>query len=256
MPIYTKETIKNRLPWVEIHDWEFFVLGRAMAAGVPRQHSTDADESGHKPYWGYMQDNPLQPYRRIEKTYPSERIQIISGTVAVETANGRFTLNKRDYIDVPDEGLTIVGASSGMPEIAHIKGDWKRTIRSEVFYTDPTMMCDYHYHDGNEYWVIFRGNFELDFAGRKIPVGPGTLMAAGAGLEHGVLNPPQALQAIVMAMPLDVGDCRDGHLVRDKHGAPQIHREMTPEAWAQLDALSVGEIGDPFPVMTSEDVAR
>jgi mannose-6-phosphate isomerase-like protein (cupin superfamily) len=190
----------------------------------------------------------VSPVREITKTHPTERIVVIAGSVQVESENGRFTLNKRDYVDVPDSGLVLSALSSGMPELAWIKGDWERTIRSEVFYASPGHPCDYHYHDGNEYWVIFRGNFTLDFAGRRIPVQPGTLMAGGMGLEHGVLDPEQALQAIVMATPLE-GRKRDGHLDRDKHGVPEVGREIPDSEWKRLDDLAVGTVESREPVV-------
>lgn len=250
--IYTKDTIDQRLPWVEIHDWEFFVLGRTLPGGPTAKpaHATTDDGSGHTPYWGFMSENPIPTVRRIEKTHPSERLVVIGGTVQVESEHGRFSLQKRDYVDVPESGLTLTSSSAGAPEIAWIKGDWERTIRTEVFFAQPGMPCDYHYHDGNEYWVIFRGNFTLDFAGRRIPVGPGTLMAGGMGLEHGALDPEQPLSAIVMAMPLE-GRGRDGHLNREMHGDPVVGREIPDSEWARLDAMSVGEVTSRVPVVRS-----
>ena len=232
MPIYTRETLKNRLPWVEIDDFDFFHLGRVM---VMNNHSVQETPDGHRPYWGYYQDRPLPSSHRIEPTHPKERLVVISGDAQIESEHGRFTLHKRDYYDVPAGGATITNIGTSMAEIAHISGHWDKTIRSEICMFQPGNPCDVHYHDGDEYWVIFRGHFTLDYNGRKVPVGPGDLLAAGMGFEHGALEPEEVMQAIVLATPLE-GRERDGHLNRENNGAPTPGREVPDAVWADLDA--------------------
>jgi len=242
MPIYTRETLQtDRLPWVEIEDFEFIHLGRVM---VMNNHSVTPDESGHVAYWGYYQDRPLASSMRIEPTTPKDRITVVSGQVQVESEHGRFTLHKRDYYDVPASGATITNSGQSMAELVRVKGHWSHTIRNEICMFRPGNPCDYHYHDGDEYWVIFRGHFTLDYNGMRIPVRPGDPLAAGKGIPHGALDPEEAMNAIVMAMPLEDAK-RDGHLNHKNQGEPTIGRDVPQRMWDALRARSIGEVEIP-----------
>ncbi|MFC6357097.1 hypothetical protein [Luethyella okanaganae] len=239
MPIYTRETLQTeRLPWVEIHDFEFHHLGRTM---VTNNHSITADESGHVPYWGYYQDRPLQASIRLQPTTAKDRITVVSGQVQVESEHGRVTLHKRDYFDIPATGATITNSGQSMAEFVRVMGDWDHTVRNEICMFRPGNPCDYHYHDGDEYWLVFRGHFTLDYNGLKVPVGPGELLAAGKGFAHGALDPEEAMNAIVMAMPLEDGK-RDGHLNHGNQGEPTPGRDVPESVWDGLRARSTGDV--------------
>lgn len=237
MPLYTRETLQTkRLPWVEITDFEFFHLGRQRIAdpGTVNDHKITDDGSGHVPYWGYYQDRPLASTRRIEPTTKKDRIVVLSGIVQVETELGRTTLHKRDYFDIPASGATLTNTGTSMAEIGRVMGHWDHSVRSEICMFQPGNPCDTHYHDGDEYWVVFRGHFTLDYNGRKIKVGPGTLMAAGKGYEHGAEEVEEVMNGLVIAMPLEDGK-RDGHLNRANQGAPTPGREVPQEVWDEID---------------------
>jgi mannose-6-phosphate isomerase-like protein (cupin superfamily) len=231
MPIYTRESLQSeRLPWVEVDDFEFFHLGRVM---VMNDHSVAPREDGYVSYWGYYQDKPLPFTRRIEPTRPKDRVVVISGQVQVESEHGRFTMHKRDYYDVPRGGATLTNNGSSAAELARIEGHWDHTIRSEICMFQPGNPCDYHYHDGDEYWAVFRGHFDIDYHGLKIPTRPGELLAFGKGYEHGLLDPEDVMQAIVLAMPPQ-GRERDGHLNRERDGAPTPDRDIPESVWESL----------------------
>ena len=97
----------------------------------------------------------------------------------------------------------------------------------------PGNPCDYHYHDGDEYWVVFRGHFDIDYHGLKVPTEPGQLLAFGKGYEHGLLDPTEAMNAIVLAMPLEDRQ-RDGHLNRERNGDPVPGRDIPESVWDGL----------------------
>lgn len=235
MPIYSRESLqKERLPWVEIDDFEFFKLGRAGAGGG---HSQKPDANGHVPYWGYYQDNPPPSSYRLVPQHPKDRIMVISGSVQVESEHGRFTLNKRDFYEIPPAGATVSGAATTMTEVGRVMGHWDHAIRSEICLFEPGSPCDYHYHDGDEYWIVFKGHFTLDYHGIKVPMRPGLMMAAGMGYEHGAENPEEQFQALVMAMPLE-GQKRDGHLNREMHGDPTPGREVPQSVFDELQQMA------------------
>jgi hypothetical protein len=97
-----------------------------------------------------------------------------------------------------------------------------------MFQFHPDKPCDYHYHDSDEYWFVFRGHFTLQYDDRYYPMRPGSMLAAGMGYEHGVLDPEEQFEGVGFATQLE-GALRDGHLLRDIHGDPVRNREI-PEA--------------------------
>ncbi|HEX3690138.1 MAG TPA: cupin domain-containing protein [Solirubrobacteraceae bacterium] len=231
MPIYTPDTLQtDRLPWVDVDDFEFFHLGRIM---VLNDHSVDETPDGHVPYWGYYQERPLPSSRRIEPTRPKDRIVVISGEVQIQSELGRFTLHKRDYYDVPPSGATITNSGESMAELARVEGHWDHTIRSEICMFQPGNPCDMHYHDGDEYWIVFRGHFNIDYHGLKVPTKPGELLCFGKGYEHGLMEIDEVMQAIVLAMPLEDRE-RDGHLNRERNGDPVPGRDIPDSVFERL----------------------
>jgi mannose-6-phosphate isomerase-like protein (cupin superfamily) len=236
MPIYTRETLQTaRLPWIEIEDFETFFLNRVM---ISNGHQMTDDGSGHVPHWGWYQDNPMAFSREIVPTRPKDRIIVLSGEVQVTSEHGRFTLNRRDYYDIPAGGAKLVNAGESMAELARIQGHWDHTVRQEICMFDAANPCDVHYHDGDEFWIVFRGHFNIDYAGLKVPTRPGELLAFGKGYEHGIEELDEAMQAVVMAMPLEDRK-RDGHLNREVHGEPVPGREIPESVFDELRAQSV-----------------
>jgi hypothetical protein len=92
--------------------------------------------------------------------------------------------------------------------------------------------------------VVFRGHFTLDYNGLKVPVGPGQLLAAGKGFEHGALEPEEVMSAIVLAMPVE-DRVRDGHLNRANNGEPVPGREVPESVWEGLRRQAAGETPVP-----------
>lgn len=231
MPVYkSPEALKSeKLPWVDIDAYEFIYLGRT---GMTQAHSTDqAAAAGHTATWGVAQVKRDPTEIIIKPTSPKERIVVLVGEAHVETAYGRVTLRRRDWLDIPPTGAKITNISASTVELVRIAGTWKEAIRTEIFQFRPDKPCDYHYHDGDEYWFVFRGNFTLNYDDREYPMGPGMMLAAGMGYEHGALNPEQHFEGVGFATQLE-GQGRDGHLLRETHGDPVKNRDVPVPAKA------------------------
>jgi mannose-6-phosphate isomerase-like protein (cupin superfamily) len=231
MPIYTRETLRTeKLPWVDIDDFEFLVLARPAgtpgpAIAQPAQSAPAAN--GHGAFWGTYQVTPDPVSREFKPDSASsrERLVVIDGEVCVECEFGRFTMKRRDCFEVPPSGARVTNVGNSTAELARIAGHWKQIIRNEICLFRPDRPCDYHYHDGDEYWMVFRGHFTLNYDGKEYELRPGSMLAAGMGYEHGALHPEEHFEAVVIATQLE-GQLRDGHLNRDMHGAPVKHREV------------------------------
>jgi mannose-6-phosphate isomerase-like protein (cupin superfamily) len=237
MPIYTRETLKtDKLPWVDIDDFEFMVLARPAGTPGPAiaqpAQPTQAP-NGHAAFWGTYQVTPDPTSREFKPTTPCERLMVIDGEVCVESEYGRFTMKRRDCFEVPQSGARVTNVGNSTAELARIAGRWKQIIRNEICLFRPDRPCDYHYHDGDEYWMVFRGHFTLNYDGKDYMMRPGSMLAAGMGYEHGAVQPEEHFEAVVIATQLE-GQLRDGHLTREMHGEPVRNREVPASA---LDAF-------------------
>lgn len=217
MPIYTHSQLKaDRDPWVEIDDFSLHFLERIRPAPA---HAPEGRAPSAQPYWGTTTDAPRPTSMRIERRAPQDRIVITSGEVIAESSAGRFRMVKRDWFDIPEGGATISNMGYTSAELIHISGHWNTAIRTEIPAFGPGFPCDYHYHDGHEYWITYQGHFTLQYDGSDHRIGPGMLVAARRGREHGVADPEEELRAVVIATGLSA-PLRDGHLTRELHGDP------------------------------------
>jgi mannose-6-phosphate isomerase-like protein (cupin superfamily) len=136
---------------------------------------------------------------------------------------------RRDFFEVPPSGAKVTNVGTSTAELARVAGHWSQVIRNEICLFRPDKPCDYHYHDGDEYWMVFRGHFTLNYDGQEYDLRPGLMLAAGMGYEHGSVKPEEHFEAVVLAMGLE-GQRRDGHLIREMHGAPVKNRVVPEDA--------------------------
>lgn len=239
MPLYPdRQSLRDRPEsdaWVDIDDVEIFTLGNEdrVADGeepAPASWPDPVDDAEAS----LVTTHSIAAARRIVPTSPKERLVVVSGEAFVETENARATLKKMQWIDVPPSGAVVRNALSAGPEghrgqveIVRIAGRWKEAIRTAIFTFGPGRPCDYHYHDGDEYWFVFRGRFTLRYRGEDHEVRPGAVLAAGMGEEHGVVDPEETFEGVGFATQLE-GRGRDGHLWRAVHGDPVETRGSSP----------------------------
>ena len=235
MPVYaSRDDLRNRhdaAPWVDIDDVEFFQLGnddRVADGEEPRGELPDALTAGRE---ALLPTIRMPRSRRIVPTHPKERVVVLGGEAVWKSGNATVTLKRMQWIDVPEEGGVLTnglvappGGHNTVVEAVRIAGHWKQALRTSIFSFGPGRPCDYHYHDGDEYWFVHRGHFTLRYRGEDIPFKPGMILAAGMGEEHGVVDPEEIFEGVGFATQLE-GEGRDGHLWSHVHGAPVAARE-------------------------------
>jgi mannose-6-phosphate isomerase-like protein (cupin superfamily) len=79
---------------------------------------------------------------------------------------------------------------------------------------------DSHYHDCDEYWVLFQGRGRAVSEGRSYEVGPGDCIATGMGHHHDFPQVIEPVQAVYFETTLE-GQKRLGHLWEHRHGPAQ-----------------------------------
>ncbi len=100
MPIYTQETLRTeRLPWIEIEDFESFHLNRVMISNGHQM--TDGSATGTCRTGAGIRTTRWPSSREIVPTRPKDRIVVLSGEVQVTSEHGRFTLQQARLLRHP-----------------------------------------------------------------------------------------------------------------------------------------------------------
>jgi mannose-6-phosphate isomerase-like protein (cupin superfamily) len=92
--------------------------------------------------------------------------------------------------------------------------EWCRVTSAGVFRVPRTGRFDCHYHDCNEYWLIFKGKAKVMSEGKEYYVKPGDIVCTRTGDEHDVLAVYEDLEAFWFEDATPPGG-RTGHLHRD-----------------------------------------
>jgi mannose-6-phosphate isomerase-like protein (cupin superfamily) len=79
---------------------------------------------------------------------------------------------------------------------------------------------DNHYHDCDEYWIIFQGRGVAVSEGKHYEVGPGDCVATGMGHHHDFPIVYEPVRAVYIETSLE-GEKRRGHLWDHTHGPAQ-----------------------------------
>jgi mannose-6-phosphate isomerase-like protein (cupin superfamily) len=76
---------------------------------------------------------------------------------------------------------------------------------------------DNHFHDGDEYWIVYEGRGVAYSEGRRYEVGPGDCVATGMGHHHDFTEIHEPVRAVFFETSLE-GQQRPGHLWEHAHG--------------------------------------
>lgn len=168
---------------------------------------------------------------------PKERYINIRGEAAIvyEGALSEELLVKFRYIDVPKvDELTLSSVEGGA--VMRMAGQWGEEIGGTgvfpVFKSDnpqnpgdPTQYernasFDNHYHDCDEYWIVYSGSGRAVSEGITYEVGVGDCIATGRGYHHDFPYVYETVSAVFFETTL-IGKKRIGHLWNHKDGEPE-----------------------------------
>lgn len=196
--VYTADGLDGAPSWVEIDEYRSFSLDQTNSDGTARlDHSAS----------------------------PSQFLIVLNGAVSVTSSLGRVTLNRRDWIAVPADGLDITvirNADVFQAELLTVSGTWSDINVCTIFQYRPDRDLEMHFHDYNEYWFIYRGEFDGAFGEQSHRFQPGEMLAIPAGVEHGTRVPLTGVIEGVGFSTTRIAGRRNGHLHRGPDGEPHV----------------------------------
>lgn len=83
---------------------------------------------------------------------------------------------------------------------------------------------DCHFHDCDEYWILFEGNGLVYSEGQPYLVGPGDCVATGMGHHHDLPRVDATIRGVYFETTME-GQKRRGHLWNHTHGQAQPRLE-------------------------------
>ena len=105
--------------------------------------------------------------------------------------------------------------TSEKPLSAQNRPEWSRATSAGIFRVPAQGgKFDRHYHDCDEYWLIFKGKARVTSEGRTYYVKPGDIVCTKAGDEHDVLEVYEDMEGFWFEDATPPGG-RVGHLHRD-----------------------------------------
>lgn len=104
------------------------------------------------------------------------------------------------------------------PMNEHNRPDWSGVTAAGTFYVRRRDgRFDRHYHDCDEYWLVYAGQAKVLSEGVEYDVGPGDIVCTRAGEEHDVVEVYEDLSAFFFEDALRPGGTA-GHL----HRSPEL----------------------------------
>jgi mannose-6-phosphate isomerase-like protein (cupin superfamily) len=96
---------------------------------------------------------------------------------------------------------------------ADARPSWSDVTSAGIFRVEPNGRFDLHYHDCDEYWLIFAGRARVTVGPGTYEVGPGDIVCTPAGTEHDVIGVYSTLEGFWFEAATPEGG-RVGHLHR------------------------------------------
>ena len=112
-----------------------------------------------------------------------------------------------------DDDLTVVQTLS--PEL---RPSWSDVTSAGIFRVEPNGRFDKHYHDCDEYWLLFAGRGLVSVGERTYTVGAGDIVCTPTGTEHDIVAVAETLEGFWFEGRTPPGG-RFGHLYRTAEDA-------------------------------------
>lgn len=112
-----------------------------------------------------------------------------------------------------DDDLVVVQRMS--PES---RPSWSDVTSAGTFRVEPNGRFDRHYHDCDEYWLVFAGRARAVVGTTEHEIGPGDIVCTPTGTDHDIVGVYETLEAFWFEAATPEGG-RVGHLHRTDEDA-------------------------------------
>lgn len=140
------------------------------------------------------------------------------------TPDGHF-----EVADVSEETTLIRmcgrwGEDLGGSGLFHmVRSDAPKDVGDPADYPKATNF-DKHFHDCDEYWIVYKGRGTIYSEGEMHPIGLGECLATGMGHHHDLPLVEEPIHAVFFETTME-GQKRRGHLWEHTHGKAQPQME-------------------------------
>jgi mannose-6-phosphate isomerase-like protein (cupin superfamily) len=180
--------------------------------------------------------------RDFSRRSACEKIIVVNGHCEISFGDAVVTGEYGTNVDLGgSDDFFSVTTTDVSAKLVWMCGDWESETSSGIFTDgkgdprdgggDPVdypknTSFDSHYHDCDEYWVIFEGSGVVVSEGKSYEIAPGDCLATGMGFHHDLAI---ANEAVVKGVWFETGlegRKRKGHLWEHTHGpaVPQLDR--------------------------------
>ena len=174
---------------------------------------------------------------RFARRAPKEKLIVCQGRVRIAIDGVEVDASAGSNLDLPN-GATGFAVSEVSEDLVAVRlcGAWGEETGGSGLFTvesstapadrgDPvpypkTTNFDSHYHDCDEYWVVWAGRGEAVSEGQSYDVGVGDCVATAMGHHHDVPRVQEPLRGVYFETTLR-GARRRGHLWEHTHGPAQ-----------------------------------
>jgi mannose-6-phosphate isomerase-like protein (cupin superfamily) len=180
--------------------------------------------------------------RSFERAGTKEKLIVGRGACRVAVGGGEHDAREGAKFDLTGaDGRFEVASVEEPTTLIRMGGDWGDELGGSGLFGarpaetpgdrgDPVSYpkqtnFDAHYHDCDEYWILFEGRGTAVSEGRHYEVGPGDCVATGMGHHHDFPLVVEPVRAVFFETTL-AGRKRRGHLWNHTHGPaePQAER--------------------------------
>jgi mannose-6-phosphate isomerase-like protein (cupin superfamily) len=191
------------------------------------------------PDWCELQDYAIVTLPAgSDHTFPAhgrkQKLIVASGSCQIGYNGQTVFAHKGANLDLAtDMGQFRVTAVLEETILVFMTGDWDdetggsglfRVVKSDAPHDrgDPVPYAketnfDSHYHDCDEYWILFKGCGVAVSEGQHYAVGPGDCIVTGMGHHHDFPQVSEPVEAVYFETTLQ-GEKRRGHLWEHTHG--------------------------------------
>jgi mannose-6-phosphate isomerase-like protein (cupin superfamily) len=171
------------------------------------------------------------------RTAPKEKLIIVQGDCRIKVGAEEILTTRGTILDLPsgNAGFEVLETTSGAT-LVRMCGHWgnelggsgifkvsssvERGDRGDPVSYPKSTNFDSHYHDCDEYWILFQGRGTAVSEGGSYEVGPGDCVGTRMGHHHDFPTVIEPVQAVYFETTLK-GRKRLGHLWEHTHGPAQ-----------------------------------